>query len=178
MAPFAFLGPMKDDALREFYTTTSTRDIFVLGAMRTIVSQLLFGDGIADTRPLAALNAQYINDAFLRAIASAHGRGRRLYIGSVDLDSQRFLIWNMGLIAKSGSPDAVELFRKVMLASAATPIAFSPVWFDRGSCRHDVATSIKLYCIRHGGCGVAMPRAPSVKWHTRHEQPSIRARCN
>ena len=33
MAPFAFLGPDHDDALRQFYTTTSTRDIFTLGSL-------------------------------------------------------------------------------------------------------------------------------------------------
>ncbi len=130
MAPFAFLGPSKDDALREFYTTTRTRDIFILGAMSSIVRQLLFSDGIADTAPLAALIATHIDDAFLRDIAAAHLAGRRLYIGTVDLDSQRFLVWNMGLIATSGHPDALELFRKVMLASASIPVAFAPVLFQ------------------------------------------------
>ena len=36
----------------------------------------------------------------------------------------------MGLIAASGRPGALELFRKVMLASASVPIAFPPVFFD------------------------------------------------
>jgi len=130
MAPFAFLGPAKDDALREFYTNTSTRDIFVLGTIAGIVRQLLFSDGIADTAPLSALIATHIDDAFLRDIAAAHLGGRRLYIGTTDLDSQRFMIWNMGLIATSGHPDAVILFRRVMLASASIPVAFAPVLFE------------------------------------------------
>ncbi len=33
MAPFAFLGPSYDTALREFYTTTSSRDIFIVGSL-------------------------------------------------------------------------------------------------------------------------------------------------
>lgn len=130
MAPFAFLGPSRDDALREFYTTTRSRDIFVLGALLSSVRQLLFGEGIADTSPLAALIERYIDETFLREIALAHQSGRRLYIGSVDLDSQRLIIWNMGLIATSGHPDALSLFRRVMLASAAIPVAFSPVFFE------------------------------------------------
>ncbi len=130
MAPFAFLGPTKDDALRDFYTNTSTRDIFVLGTITGIVRQLLFSDGIADTAPLAALIATHVDDAFLRDIAAAHLGGRRLYIGTTDLDSQRFIIWNMGLIATSGHPDAVILFRRVMLASASIPVAFAPVLFE------------------------------------------------
>ena len=36
----------------------------------------------------------------------------------------------MGLIANSGRPEALELFRKVMLASASIPVAFPPVFFD------------------------------------------------
>jgi hypothetical protein len=130
MAPFAFLGSAKDDALRDFYTNTSTRDIFVLGTITGIVRQLLFSDGIADTAPLAALIATHIDDAFVRDIAAAHLGGRRLYIGTTDLDSQRFMIWNMGLIATSGHPDAVTLFRRVMLASASIPVAFAPVLFE------------------------------------------------
>jgi hypothetical protein len=130
MAPFAFLGQPRDEALREFYTTTQSRDIFALGAFMSIVRQLLFGESIADTSPLIALIEQHIDEAFLREIALAHQSGRRLYIGTVDLDSQRFIIWNMGLIATSGHPDALPLFRRVMLASAAIPIAFSPVFFE------------------------------------------------
>ena len=63
-------------------------------------------------------------------MAEAHQRGRRLYIGTANLDAPRFVVWNMGLIASSGRPDALELFRKVMLASASIPVAFPPVFFD------------------------------------------------
>jgi Patatin-like phospholipase len=127
MAPFAFLGPDYDDALREFYTTTRTRDIFILGS---ILKQLLTGEALADTAPLAALIERHVDAELLRAIAAAHQRGRRLYIGTADLDASRFVVWNMGLIAVSGRPEALELFRKVMLASASIPVAFPPVYFD------------------------------------------------
>lgn len=130
MAPFAFLGQPGDAALHEFYTTTASRDIFALGEFMDILSRVLFGEGIADTSPLTLLLERHVNEAVLQAVAQAHQNGRRLYIGTVDLDSQRFIIWNMGLIASSGHPDALPLFRKVMLASASIPIAFSPVFFD------------------------------------------------
>jgi predicted acylesterase/phospholipase RssA len=136
MAPFAFLGPDYDDALREFYTTTRSRDIFVLPSL---VRQLLVGESLANTEPLAALIAEYVDAAFLRKIADAHNRGLRLYIGTTDLDSQDFVVWNMGLIATSGRPEAVDLFRQVMLASASIPIAFPPVFFEveAGGQRYD-----------------------------------------
>jgi hypothetical protein len=127
MAPFAFIGPAYDDALREFYTTVSSRNIF---RVLSIIPQLLGGESLADTGPLNALLSEHVNEALLREVADAHDRGRRLYIGTVDLDAQRFVVWNMGLIAGSGRPGALELFRKVMLASASVPVAFPPVYFD------------------------------------------------
>jgi hypothetical protein len=127
MAPFAFLGPDYDAALREFYTTTRTRDIFVLGS---VLWRLLAGEALAETRPLQELIERHVDEELLRRVAEAHRRGRRLYIGTTDLDLPRFVVWNMGLIASSGRPDALALFRKVMLASASIPVAFPPVFFD------------------------------------------------
>jgi predicted acylesterase/phospholipase RssA len=53
-----------------------------------------------------------------------------LLIGTTDLDAQRPVVWDMGRIALSGRPDATELFRKVLLASAAIPGVFPPVFID------------------------------------------------
>jgi predicted acylesterase/phospholipase RssA len=136
IGPFAFLGPKYDDALREFYTTTTTRDIFQLGSF---LLQLLQGEALADTGPLAALIARHVDAGFVGKVAEAHARGRRLYVATVDLDSQQFVVWNMGLIAGSGRPEALELFRQVMLASASIPVAFPPVFFEveAGGRRYD-----------------------------------------
>jgi hypothetical protein len=46
MAPFALLGPEHDDALRELFTTTASRNIF---RMLSILSQLPGGKSFADT---------------------------------------------------------------------------------------------------------------------------------
>jgi len=127
MAPFAFLGPEHDDTLARFYTTTASRDIFL---QRWLPGRLLWGEALTDTTPLANLIAHLVDDAFLREIAREHQRGRRLYVGTVDLDAQRFVVWNMGLIATSGHPEALTLFRKVMLASASIPVFFPPVFFE------------------------------------------------
>jgi predicted acylesterase/phospholipase RssA len=126
IAPFALLGPRYDDALREFYTTTASRYIF---RVLSIIPQLLGGESLADTGPLSTLIARHVDETFLREIADAHNRGQRLYIGTANLDSQRFIVWNMGLIANSGSPESLELFRAVMLASSSIPVAFPPVFF-------------------------------------------------
>jgi hypothetical protein len=130
MAPFAFIGPPYDQALREFYTTTRSKDIFVLGSTVGLLWRLIAGDALADTRPLQAMIARHVDEQLLQRVAEAHQRGRRLYIGTANLDAPRFVVWNMGLIASSGHPDALQLFRKVMLASASIPVAFPPVFFE------------------------------------------------
>ena len=55
MAPFALLGPAYDGALRDFYTTTSSRDIFIVGSLLTLAGRLLGGEALLDTGPLSAL---------------------------------------------------------------------------------------------------------------------------
>jgi predicted patatin/cPLA2 family phospholipase len=130
MAPFAFLGPSYDAALREFYTTTSSSDIFLLGSYLNLAKRLLAGEALLDTDPLITLIARHVDADLMRRVGEAHEHGQRLYIGTVDLDSLRFVVWNMGLIALSGRPESLDLFRQVMLASASIPIAFPPVLFE------------------------------------------------
>jgi predicted acylesterase/phospholipase RssA len=130
MAPFAFLGPGYDAQLRDFYTTTRQEDVF---ARRSIVIGLLrrgSRDALADTTPLVERLARYVDATLLARVAQAHQRGRRLYIGTVDLDSQNFVVWNMGAIAISDHPNALALFRQVMLASASIPILFPPAYIE------------------------------------------------
>lgn len=158
MAPFAFIGPPYDQALRDFYTTTRSQDIFLLGSTFGLLLQLMSGEALADTRPLQAMIARHVDEALLQRVADAHRRGRRLYIGTANLDAPRFVVWNMGLIASSDHPDALALFRKVMLASASIPVAFPPVFFEvelqPGGPRYDemhVDGGIGARVFLHGG---------------------------
>lgn len=127
MAPFAFLGSGYDEVLHHFYTTTRTRDVFTPGSP---LVALMRRDAVADTGPLADLIERYIDTALLGRIAAAHRQGRRLYVGTVDLDSRGFAVWNMGLIAERGDFEALALFRRIMLASSSVPVAFPPVLFE------------------------------------------------
>jgi predicted acylesterase/phospholipase RssA len=122
-APFAFLGSAYDDELRMVYTTTTTKDIV---KKRNLIAAA-FSDSIADTTPLQKLIAKYIDAEIVDAIAREHNRGRRLFIGTENLDAGRSVIWNIGAIAASDNPHKVELIRDVLRASAAIPVAFPPV---------------------------------------------------
>lgn len=125
-ATAAFLGSEYDYILKEIYTEYGTRDIY-----RRRFPLLLFAvDGIYHTEPLKKLIARYITSDLLQAVADKHNAGRRLFVGTTNLDSQEFVIWNMGLIAASGREDAIELYRKVLLASASVPVVFEPIYFE------------------------------------------------
>lgn len=126
IAPFAFLGPEYDDRLRKSYTTITTKDIFNI---RGIIS-ILMNESFGDTTPLQKFIEREFDEEILKAIADRHARGRRLYIGTTNLDADKFVIWNIGAIVSSGHPDATKLIHKVLLASASIPGAFPPVYFD------------------------------------------------
>lgn len=122
-APFAFLGSDFDDLLKDVYTTTSTKDILIKRSYITAA----FSDSMADTTPLKALIAKYVTSDIVRAIAKEHHRGRRLFVGTVNLDAGRSVIWNIGAIAASDHADKLGLIHDILRASAAIPIAFPPI---------------------------------------------------
>jgi predicted acylesterase/phospholipase RssA len=124
IAPFAFLGSEYDANLK-VYTMVTQREIFSRKSLLTA----LWRESLADTRPLADLIARYIDAPMLQAIAREHKKGRRLFIGTTQFDAQRLVLWNMGAIAASGHPDALKLFRKIILASASIPGFFPPQYF-------------------------------------------------
>jgi hypothetical protein len=126
IAPFAFLGPKYDYVLEKVYTTSSQRDIFKKRGLLKGV----FSDGMADTRPLANLIASYVNQEFLDEIAAQRARGRVLLVGTANLDTLEPVIWDMTAIASSKAPNAIPLFRSILLASASIPAAFPPVMID------------------------------------------------
>ncbi|MGD0826912.1 MAG: patatin-like phospholipase family protein [Desulfobaccales bacterium] len=126
IAPFAFLGPEYDQRLKKVYTTISTKNIY---RVRNLL-KLLRSDSIADTWPLAELAAKSMDDDMLRAIAKEHQKGRRLFVGTTNLDAQRLTIWDMGAIASVGTPEAYKLFRQILLASASIPVMFPPIYLE------------------------------------------------
>jgi len=125
-APFAFLGSDYDEALEQLFTTVKSKDIYKIRNPLTVMRK----DSLTRTDPLAAQIEQVVNVAMMQKIAGEHRRGRRLFVGTTNLDAQRLVVWNMGAIATSGRPGSLELFRRVLLASASIPVAFPPVYID------------------------------------------------
>ncbi|MDH4020806.1 MAG: patatin-like phospholipase family protein [Xanthomonadales bacterium] len=124
IAPFAFLGPDYDGEMKTMYTTISTKDI----ARKRKLLAVLSNDSMADTAPLKALIAKVIDAEMIDAIAREHKKGRRLFIGTVNLDAGRSVIWNISAIAVSDYPQKITLIQDLLRASAAIPVAFPPVF--------------------------------------------------
>lgn len=123
IAPFAYLGPQYDTQLKTIWTEYGTQQLVTA----QILPGLLGGSSLVDTTKLQELVARYVDRTMLREIAAQYRRGRLLYVLTTNLDAQRPVVWNLGALASSRHPDALDLFRKVILASAAIPGAFPPV---------------------------------------------------
>ncbi len=123
IAPYAFLGSSYDDELERFYTGMATNDLV---AKRSLVRGL-FSDALYDTRRLKEVLRWEIDEQMILEIAREYRRGRRLLIGTTNLDSQRPVIWNIGAIAQIGTKEANQLIRDVILASVSIPGVFPPV---------------------------------------------------
>ncbi len=119
-----FLGPEYDKTLQKVYSYP-TEEIY---KPRGVLSNL-FNDAVNDSAPLAVVIARHVTAEVLEAVAEKHRRGHRLYTGTTNMDTREFVIWDMGKIAASGRPDALELYRKILLASSSVPVLFPPVYF-------------------------------------------------
>lgn len=127
IAPFAYLGKDYDPILQQVYTSIKPSDVYI---ERSILSGI-FSDGLADSSPLYQLISKNVDAGFLKKIAYEYEtNGRWLLIGTTNIDAGQPVIWNMGRIASIGTPASLELFRRIMLASASIPGAFPPVMFD------------------------------------------------
>ena len=73
---------------------------------------------------------KYVTADMLREVARAYAVGRLLFIGTTNLDARQPVVWDMGAIATRGDAAALDLFRKVMLASTSIPGIFPPVMID------------------------------------------------
>lgn len=122
LATHALLGTPADDAiLEEMYTQITKEDIY---ADKGVFSILSGTDSLKDTAPLLALISKYVTAETLKRVAAAYDENRLLVVGTTNVDYGQTWVWNMSLIAKAGD---LDLYRKVLLASASFPIVFPPV---------------------------------------------------
>lgn len=124
IAPLAFVGPSQNCKLERLYTNLSTDDILVQA-----VADAIFGNrlGLTDSSALGERISEVLDDRMISRIADEHAKGRRLWIGTTNMDAQRPVVWDIGAIASSGNPGKRKLIRDILLASASIPGVFPPV---------------------------------------------------
>ncbi len=125
-ATLAFLGPKYDRALADNFTHLRRSDIFRWQPVRGLVR----GTGLLTADPLDGLLAREITPEFMADLRAAHAAGRRLYVGTGEVLTNRLAVWDLGAVACSGRPDAPELIRKVLLAACSVPGLVRPVEID------------------------------------------------
>lgn len=118
---FAFLGtPADDQTLLTSFTTVTTdqiyRDRFFLFVP--------FSSSLKDTAPLKRLIASTITDATIDRVAAAAAEHRKLYVASMNLRTGELARWDLTRMAQDHQYD---LYRTIILASAAIPVFFPPV---------------------------------------------------
>jgi predicted acylesterase/phospholipase RssA len=126
------------------YTQITKKDVY---KERGILGLLGGADSLSDTEPLRMLIAKHITAETLRRVADAYADNRIILIGTTNVDYGQTWVWNLSAIAKDGN---LELYRKVLLASASFPIVFPPVEID-GHLFIDGAARSNLVILGIGG---------------------------
>jgi predicted patatin/cPLA2 family phospholipase len=123
IAPFAFLGPAYDEEIKQGFTSITDANIYTKLSLFGVLSTASF----TSNAPLAKMIDEHVTEEMLDRIAQESAKGRRLFIGTTNLDADRAVIWDMGAIATSHRPDRLKLFKQVILASTSIPGIFPPV---------------------------------------------------
>jgi predicted acylesterase/phospholipase RssA len=133
IAPLAFLGTDEDKLLAAAFTDGRAEPVGEGGLFSILFSQESRRAALYD------LVASIVDERLLRRIAEEHARGRRLFVVSTNLDAQRPVVWDMGVIASSRAPGALKLFRDVLVASSSVPGAFAPTLIEVEANGHQFA---------------------------------------
>jgi hypothetical protein len=141
-ALLAFLGPKYDPLLTRYFTAQTRADLYTWKPIRGLLS----GTGIMSADPAERTIARDLNDELLCDLRAAYAEGRRVYVATGNVLTNRPAIWDLGAIASSGRPDAPVLLRKIMLATISPPGVVAPVEID-------VEVNGVRYTEKHGDAG-------------------------
>jgi hypothetical protein len=131
LAPFAFLGPAWDDELRQAYFGPRIAHLMQGRGLLDLLTP-----GLYSKAPLEALVRSFVSERLIKAVAAESAKGRRLLVGTTNLDTEQLIVWDMGAIAAKGGPEARDLFTTVLIASASIPGVFPPTMINVQSGGH------------------------------------------
>jgi len=135
MATFAYLGSSSnprtraesDAALEAQYTQLRDEDVF----RKRGLLEMLWSNSVYDTQPLWTRIGDLVSDALLDAVVAEADETRRLmFVGAVNADSGAFEVFDLVALARDRSPQRRACYTAAILASAAIPGAFEPVFIN------------------------------------------------
>ena len=115
LAPFACLGPRWDPGLKQAFDGPHADHLLRRRPWLTIV----FRPDLYRGGPRDSLVSRFVAPRMIQAADLAAEKGRLLVRGTTDLDNQKPVIWNMGMIVEHGGRTARKLFIQVLVASAS-----------------------------------------------------------
>ncbi len=119
-----FPGTQYYDDLKRLYTTTTRRDVYHFKYWPPLG---LGSDSLATNEPLRKLLHQILQQpCYFEQVAAEHAKGRRFYVGTTNIDTMRFVTWDMGAIASMGTPESRKLYEEIVLGASALPVLFPP----------------------------------------------------
>ncbi|WP_238322308.1 patatin-like phospholipase family protein [Vibrio mexicanus] len=126
MAPFVFLGGEEIPRLKE--TILGLDDEMLMS--KTNIFHAIFKEGYSDGESFFSFIEETYSDEMIELVAEQHRLGRRLLIGTTQIDADQLVVWNLGQIAASDMPNKAKLFHQVLAASASIPGVFPPQVID------------------------------------------------
>jgi hypothetical protein len=143
-ATHAFLGKDYDDELELLFTTKETPDIYAWKL------DALFSNALQSREPLKLLIDTYMTKEVVSKVAKEALLGRKLVIGTVNLDTSQFCPWDLTKLATlatsaydSGDTDQgrcwLDLYRDVIWASSGAPVVAPPVSINGKTCTNEPA---------------------------------------
>jgi len=126
LAVATFAGGSYETGLADLFTSISTKDVMKPKS----IFGVLFGDSVNSSILFSKMIDKIMDEKLMVKIAGEYKKGRRLYVGTSDLDAQEFVVWDMGAIASMNDPASLKMFRKIVLASCSFPAMIPPVYFE------------------------------------------------
>jgi hypothetical protein len=117
IATLAFLGPKYDQMMAQYFTTLQRSDVYKMQILRGLFTH----SAVLTAEPLARILDRAIDAEFMCDLQAAYAEGRRLYVGTGEILTNRVAVWDITSIAASGRPDARELIVKVLTAACTPP---------------------------------------------------------
>jgi hypothetical protein len=125
ISTFIFLGDENIDYISKIYTSIKTSDIYYYNFFK-----IFGGSSITSTTPLKEMIKKYITEELLDEVAREYKAGRRLYVGTTNIDTGNLVVWDMTAIAASEKSNKLQLYRDIIYASSAMPGVFDPQYFE------------------------------------------------